>query len=134
MDARKVLTDHLQTINALLGGGISRGLGAEGGTDPVQRRLKSQWGTQQQLVRRVLADPGDPVETLHDWRSRTEGFVDSYPEREGWSDRQGVQWNARDVLEAIDKLLEQIEAWQESDEFEEFDEEADPFDGEAFEI
>ncbi len=126
MDSRKMLEQHVQTLNALLQGGISRGMGGSGGDeDDLQSSLRAQWETQRAILRRVLTERGDPTERLNEWRDRTQGFVDNYPEREGWTDREGQQWNAQTALDAIDKLLEQIEVWEmEAEEFdEEFDEE-----------
>ncbi len=114
MDSRKMLGQHVQTLNALLRGGISRGIGNTRAVkeDDLQSSLKAQWETERNLVQRVLREPGDPTEQLLEWRERTQGFIDRYPEREGWTDREGVQWMAQDTLDAIDKLLEQIEAWE----------------------
>ena len=127
MDARrKMLEQHLVTINALLRGGISRGAGgAVSANDKVGSSLKSQWETQRNLLKRVLSEAGDPVDTIMEWRERTDGFRDKFPERDGWTDRDGIEWRVEDVLDAIDKLLEQVEAWEESaDElYEEYDDE-----------
>ena len=121
MDSRKLFEQHLQTLGALGRGGISRGFGTpSAGGDTLQNSLKVQWETQRTLLRRVLNEPGDPVDNLHLWRERTEGFIDKFPEREGWMDREGQPWDAQQVLDAIDRLLEQHEAWQE--EAESFDE------------
>jgi hypothetical protein len=127
MNSRVLLEQHLQTLDALLRGpGIVRGVGTQvrEGEDDVQSSLRNHWVAQQNILRRVLHERGDPAEQLHEWRERTRSFMDKYPERKGWTDRDGVSWNAQDALEAIDKLLEEIEAWEGSDEaFEEMDEE-----------
>lgn len=123
MDSRKLLEQHVQTLSALMRGGISRGFGGGGGGDDLQSSLKEQWETQRNLLRRVLSEPGDPEERLLEWRDRTEGFLDKYPERSGWTDREGQEWNAQQVIEAIDRLMEQIEVWQmEEEDFEEYEE------------
>jgi hypothetical protein len=126
MDSRKMLEQHTQTLNALIRGGISRGFGkaTTQGEDEVQSALRQQWETQRVLLKRVLSEAGDPADRLIEWRERTSAFVDKFPERTGWTDREGQEWEAQPVLEAIDKLLEQIEAWEnESEDFEEeFDE------------
>ncbi|MGH2542205.1 MAG: hypothetical protein ACRDIB_05400 [Ardenticatenaceae bacterium] len=121
MDSRKMLEQHIQTLNALLRGGISRGMGSRAAEDEddLQASLRAQWETERNLLRRVLSERGDPVERLMDWRQRTQGFIDKYPERAGWTDQEGQAWNAQSALDAIDKLLEQVEAWEmEAEEFE----------------
>lgn len=119
---RKLLENHFHVISGLLRGGIKRGGSAAGSSDRVGASLNSQWEAQRNVLKRVLAEPGDPVDTLIDWRERTEGFRDKYPEREGWTDREGTDWVVEDVLNAIDKLLEEIEAMEESEMFEDYDE------------
>ncbi len=127
MDSRKMLEEHVQTLNALLRGGINRGMGNRAsGDDDLQLSLRGQWEAQRNLLRRVLGEPGDPSERLLAWRERTQGFMDRYPERPGWTDRDGQAWDAQQVLDAIDKLMEQIEVWEMEaegfDAYEEFDE------------
>jgi hypothetical protein len=125
MDSRKMLEQHTQTLSSLLRGGISRGVGraTTQAEDEVQNSLRQQWETQRNLLRRVLSEPGDPTERLLEWRERTSSFLDKFPERTGWTDREGQAWEAVPVMEAIDKLLEQVEAWEnEADDFEDYDE------------
>lgn len=125
MDSRKMLEQHTQTLSALLRGGISRGVGRANtqAEDEVQNSLRQQWETQRNLLRRVLSEPGDPTERLLEWRDRTSSFLDKFPERTGWTDREGQEWEALPVMEAIDKLLEQVEAWEnEAEDFEDYDE------------
>jgi hypothetical protein len=122
---RKLLEHHLITITGLMRGGITRGGRATGSNDRVGAALSAQWESQRNILKRVLSEPGDPVDRLIEWRERTEGFRDRYPEREGWTDREGTEWVVTDVLDAIDKLLEQIEAMEESEMFEEYDDEAE---------
>ncbi len=125
MDSRKMLEQHTQTLSSLLRGGISRGVGRANtqAEDEVQNSLRQQWETQRNLLRRVLSEPGDPTERLLEWRERTSSFLDKFPERTGWTDREGQEWEAIPVMEAIDKLLEQVEAWEnEADDFEDYDE------------
>ena len=125
MDSRKMLEQHTQTLSALLRGGISRGVGRANtqAEDEVQNSLRQQWETQRNLLRRVLSEPGDPTERLLEWRERTSSFLDKFPERAGWTDREGQEWEAIPVMEAIDKLLEQVEAWEnEAEDFEDYDE------------
>jgi hypothetical protein len=125
MDSRKMLEQHTQTLSSLLRGGISRGVGRANtqAEDEVQNSLRQQWETQRNLLRRVLSEPGDPTERLLEWRERTSSFLDKFPERTGWTDREGQEWEALPVMEAIDKLLEQVEAWEnEAEDFEDFDE------------
>lgn len=124
VDSRKLFEQHLQTLNALGAGGISRGFGTPSAHgDTLQSNLRTQWEAQRTLLRRVLTEEGDPVDNLLLWRERTEGFIDKYPERTGWTDREGQSWEAHQVLEAIDRLLEQHEAWQEeADTFDDYDE------------
>ena len=120
---RKLLTDHLSTINGLMRGGITRGGRSADSNDRVGASLNVQWEAQRNVLKRVLSEAGDPVDKLIEWRDRTEGFRDKYPEREGWTDREGTEWVVADVLDAIDKLLEQIEAMEESEMFEEYEDE-----------
>lgn len=120
---RKLLTDHLSTINGLMRGGITRGGRSADTNDRVGASLNIQWEAQRNVLKRVLSEAGDPVDKLIEWRDRTEGFRDKYPEREGWTDREGTEWVVADVLDAIDKLLEQIEAMEESEMFEEYEDE-----------
>ncbi len=125
MDSRKLLEQHIQTLNALMRGGLHRGMGSrEEGEDELQSSLRGQWEMERNILRRVLSERGDPVELLLAWRERTQGFIDKYPERDGWTDREGTWWGAHAAMEAIDKLLEQVEAWEE--EVEAFDD--DDFD------
>lgn len=126
MDSRKILEQRVQTLNALKRGGISRGLGKTQGPDALGSTLRSQWETEHNLLRRVLGEAGDPSDRLLEWRERTQGFLDKYPERTGWTDREGLDWDAQSVLDAIDKLLEEIENWEmEEEEFDDYEDEAE---------
>lgn len=124
MDSRRILEQRVQTLNALKRGGISRGFGKSQSGDELQSSLRSQWETEHNLLRRVLGEAGDPADRLLEWRERTQGFLDKYPERTGWTDREGQTWDAQGVLDAIDKLLEEIENWEmEEEDFEEYEDE-----------
>lgn len=116
MDSRTVLQRHVQTLNALKRGGIRLGLGNKKKKNQLQESLQAQWNTQSQLANRVLQQEGDPSDNLLQWRNRTENFMQKYPNRPGWTDRAGQKWEAQAVLEAIDKLLEEIETGLMSDE------------------
>lgn len=120
MNTRELLQKRLETLRTLTQGGLlRRGTGTQHAD--LQHSLQAQWATEARLIRRVLATDGDPVETLIEWRTRTEQFHDRYPERDGWTDRQGETWNVALVLQAIDNLLEHIENWH-TDPDETFDE------------
>lgn len=124
MDSRRLLEQHVQTLNALLRGGISRGVGQDAAMDDLQSSLQTQWTTQRNLLKRVLGEAGDPAERLLEWQDRTHAFLDKYPERTGWTDREGQSWEAQEVLDAIDKLLEEIENWQmEEEDFDAYEDE-----------
>lgn len=129
MNSREILKQHATTLEALLRGGIRRGVGgSEDDEDDLLGSMHSNWATQRRLIQRVLREPGDPLDRLMEMRERTEGFIDSYPEREGWTDAQGESWEAQRVLEAIDKLLEEVEARQaEMEDFEEEEYDEDDF-------
>ena len=116
MDTRKILEQHGVTLSALLRGGVRRGVGGTNGEDDLVNSLQGNWETEHRLVRRVLRGTGDPEEQLLAMRTRTEEFLDKYPEREGWKDSNGEFWNAQRVLDGIDKLLEEIETRQMEDE------------------
>ncbi|RME09128.1 MAG: hypothetical protein D6802_12880, partial [Ardenticatenia bacterium] len=105
MNTRELLQKRLETLRTLTQGGLlRRGTGNQHAD--LQHSLQAQWATEARLIRRVLAADGDLVETLIEWRTRTEQFHDRYPERDGWTDRQGETWNVVLVLQAIDNLLE----------------------------
>ncbi|MCZ7573077.1 MAG: hypothetical protein M5U01_31375 [Ardenticatenaceae bacterium] len=119
MNTRELLKQRLATLDALTRGGSLRRGSSQ--SDDVAAQLTSQWNAEKRLIKRVLSEPADPAETLSHWRERTENFRDKFPEREGWTDQQGNDWNAALVLQAIDNLFEHIENW--SSEVETFDDE-----------
>ena len=116
MDSRTILEQHARTLNALKRGGIRLGLGKNAANNQLQRTLQTQWDTQSRLADRVLKQEGDPWDNLLQWRKRTENFMQKYPQRPGWKDRAGQTWNAQAVLDAIDKLVEEIETGLMTDE------------------
>jgi hypothetical protein len=133
---REKLKKHLATLESLTSSGGGLRLGAGGGGGGVNNTLTAGWETEARLIRRVVSEAGDPVERLRDFQQRTEEFRDRYPERQGWTDQQGVSWNAALVLKAIDNLLEHVENWnsadepfEEEEEYEEEDEEDHEEDG-----
>lgn len=118
MDMRAFLQRRLQTLTTLTAGGALR-RGLHQSAPELEDNLTAQWKVETRLIRRVLDEPDDPVTVLHRWRERTEQFRDRYPDREGWTDRQGEFWRVDQVLAAIENLLEHIEHWQANPEFEE---------------
>nr|WP_290665531.1 hypothetical protein [Ardenticatena sp.] len=121
MNTRELLQKRLETLRTLTQSNLlRRGTGHQ--QADLEQSLHAQWATEARLIRRVLSTDGDPLETLIEWRSRTEQFHDRYPERDGWTDRQGETWKVTLVLEAIDNLLEHIENWH-TDPDEDFDDE-----------
>lgn len=123
IDARTILEQHAVTLNALQRGGLKRGVSrAHDSDDDLLDSIQGSWEMEQRLIKRVLNTQGDVEEQLITMRTRTEGFIDNYPERRGWEDKEGLFWNAQRVLEGIDKLLEEIETRQAEDEdFDDFD-------------
>ena len=67
----------------------------------------------------ILAEPGELVQTIGAWQTRTQAFMAKNPGREGWSDVQGHTWNASQVLALLSDLLQRLESLQKADEFEE---------------
>lgn len=117
MDSREILTKHFQTVGALSQGGvINLGFGTNRKQNELQRTLQNKWDTERNLLRRVLNEAGDPEERLHQWRTRTGNFMSKYPTRPGWTDRTGQQWDAQEVLNAIEKLLAELENARTEDE------------------
>ena len=115
MNSRTILEQHVHTLNALKRGGIRLGLGNKSKKNQLQQSLQIQWQTQHQLANRVLQQEGDPWDNLLEWRTRTDNFMQKYPNRPGWTDRAGQKWDAQAVLDAIGKLLEEIETGLMSD-------------------
>ncbi len=115
MNSRTILEQHVRTLNALKRGGIRLGLGQKSKKNELQQNLETQWQTQSQLANRVLQQEGEPWDNLLEWRTRTETFLQKYPDRSGWTDRAGQQWDAQAVLDAIGKLIEEIETGLMSD-------------------
>lgn len=109
MNTRELLKQRLATLDSLTRPGSLRRGSTEGGD--VAQQLTAQWETEKRLIKRVLSEPADPTATLLQWRERTENFRDRFPERDGWTDQQGSEWNAVLVLKAIDNLIEHIENW-----------------------
>ncbi|MCB0076750.1 MAG: hypothetical protein KDD73_04950 [Anaerolineales bacterium] len=124
IDARTILEQHAVTLSALQRGGLKRGVGrAPDSADDLLDSIQGHWEMEQRLIKRVLRESGDVEVQLATMRSRTEGFIDKYPERRGWQDQEGTFWDAQRVLDAIDKLTEEIETRQAEDEsFDDFDE------------
>lgn len=117
MDSREILTKQFQTLGALSRGGvINLGFGTNRKNNKLQSTLQNKWDTERNLLRRVLDQAGDPEERLHEWRQRTENFMSKYPTRPGWTDRAGQQWDGQEVLNAIEKLLKEVENAQMEDE------------------
>lgn len=118
MDVRPLVHEHLRALTTLLRSApppTRTADGWEGGDDDLEAAaLRVTLEVQQRLLRRILSEPGDPTATVLAWRERTEAFCNRYPEREGWTDRQGETWNAQEVLRAIDLFLEQLDQWSES--------------------
>ncbi|MDQ7029908.1 MAG: hypothetical protein Q9O62_09110 [Ardenticatenia bacterium] len=110
-NTRTLLRRRLETLVSLTAGGILRRGAGEASRPPLEDDLTALWETEARLIRRVLAEPGDPETVLRQWRDRTERFRDRYPEREGWHDQQGTFWHVALVLTAIDNVLEHIEMW-----------------------
>lgn len=121
MNTRELLKQRLVTLDSLTRTGSLRRGNTQG--DDVAAQLTAQWEAEKRLIKRVLSEPADPVETLLQWRERTENFRDKFPEREGWADQQGNEWHAALVLKAIDNLIEHIDNW--SSEVEAFDDDED---------
>ncbi len=109
-DTRALLRRRLATLVSLTAGGVLR-RGTGPGQPALEHDLSAIWETEARLIRRVLAEPGEPEATLRQWRERTERFRDRYPEREGWHDQEGTFWRVELVLTAIDNVLEHIEMW-----------------------
>lgn len=121
MDTREFLKKRLLTLDSLTRtGAFRRGSGAAG---DVGAQLALEWETEKRLIKRVLAEPTEPTQTLLEWRDRTENFRDKFPERESWTDQQGNEWIAALVLKGIDNLIEHIENF--STEVEEFDDDGE---------
>jgi hypothetical protein len=111
LDEKTVLDHRLTTLNGLLdapGGPLGSNAGDLGA------RLRADWLAEQRLLSRLLAETsGDDVRaTIQSWRRRTEAFVarssDPSPH---WTDKEGITWNARQVLTLLDDAQERIDRW-----------------------
>lgn len=117
MNERAILEQRIVTLRGLLDtpGGP---LGGSGGRIAV--RLHHQWSTEQHLLERILAEaPGDEVSpTLDVWARRTAEFINRAPdERPAWTDRQGQEWDAEQVLELVLDIQERLSSWSLPDDF-----------------
>ena len=116
MTDREFLQTRLKTLQSLTGtAAVIKGGGASG----LQNKLHAAWETEQRLLTRILAEPGDLVQTIGAWQTRTQAFMTKNPGREGWSDAQGHAWNASQVLALLADLQQRLESLQHVDEFEE---------------
>jgi len=116
MTDREFLQTRLKTLQSLTGAAaVLKG----GGTSGLQSKLHAAWETEQRLLTRILAEPGDLVHTIGAWQTRTEAFLAKNPGRDGWSDAQGHAWNAAQVLALLGDLQQRLEAMKQPEEFEE---------------
>lgn len=111
MDEKTVLDHRLATLNGLLdapGGPLGSNAGELGA------RLRADWLAEQRLLSRLLAETsGDDVRaTIESWRRRTEAFVarsnDPSPH---WTDKEGITWDAHQVLALLEGAQERIDRW-----------------------
>lgn len=111
MNQRNVLEHRLATLDGLLdapGGPLGPNAGELG------QRLHAGWRTERRLLQRLLGDAqGDDVHaTIRAWRQRTAAFAaKSDDDRPAWVDREGVTWDAKQVLELLDDTQERIDRW-----------------------
>lgn len=118
MTDREFLQTRLKTLQSLTGAAaVLKGGGASG----LQNKLHAAWETEQRLLARILAEPGDLAQIIGAWETRTQAFIAKNPSREGWSDAQGHAWNASQVLALLGDLQQRLEAMKQPEEFEEED-------------
>ena len=116
MTDREFLETRLKTLQSLTSAAaVLKGGGASG----LQNKLHVAWEAEQRLLARILAEPGDLVQTIGAWQTRTQAFVAKNPGRDGWSDAQGHAWNASQVLALLSDLQQRLEALKQPEEFEE---------------
>lgn len=126
MDIRDRLRNRLAALDGLI---ATQGLGRAGVRGrALPASITALWETEKRLIRRILDEPADPLATLQQWHDRTENFQQRFPDREGWTDQQGNEWNAMLVLNAIANVMGNIESWTTT--VEEFDEDGDDGDEE----
>lgn len=115
MNERQILEQRIITLDGLLAtpGGP---LGPKAG--PLATQFHQRWQIERRLLHRVLdetpadAPPQAVLETLQLWQDRTAAFVRKSPdERPSWTDREGLVWDAQEVLAVLDDIRERIEAW-----------------------
>ena len=107
---RAVLVQRVSTLKSLLEGDVI--IGAAGAA--LGQRLRGSWVAEQRLLQRILAETlGDDVRaTLGLWQARTEAFVArSGVEAPGWTDGEGVRWEAVTVLAILADTVERLDTW-----------------------
>ena len=116
MTDREFLQARLKTLHSLTEtAAVLKGGGASG----LQSKLHAAWEAEQRLLTRILAEPGDLVQTISAWQTRTQAFMAKNPGREGWTDAQGHAWNASQVLALLGDFQQRLEALKQPDQFEE---------------
>lgn len=111
-NARQVLEQRAAVLASL-------GSGAFQGSAPLTHNLQQSWHRERLLIERVLEETGetDPVlATLDRWEARTSAFQAKAGQVDaGWTDRQGMTWQADQVLAMIADLRDRLSSWRERD-------------------
>jgi len=119
MNERTILEQRLVTLGGLLDTPDGP-LGPKAGA--LAQAFQQRWEAERRLIERILSDApagapdSDLQATIGLWYDRTAAFVKgSGDERPTWTDRQGVVWDAHDVLAIVEDLRERIAAWQDGE-------------------
>lgn len=111
-NARQVLEQRAAVLASL-------GSNAFQGSAPLTHNLQQAWHRERHLIERVLDETGeqDPVlATLDRWEARTTAFQAKAGRTDaGWTDRQGMAWQADQVLALIADLRDRLSSWREKD-------------------
>jgi hypothetical protein len=116
MDEKRILEQRIVTLTGLLdtpGGPLGPTAGALG------QRLRQSWDAERRLLCRLLSDTrdGDLRATMGLWFERTSAFLrQSADDPATWTDRDGHQWDAAQVLELLADVQERLDSWQQADE------------------
>src|SRR5437868_1000886 len=107
-DDTAALQDLLKTVSSLTAAGLRRPAGLAGGPATLTNNLTARWTTKQRLIERLLSDGGDVRATLDVFENRTRDFTARYPDKSGWRDKSGQEWQADLVLQACTEIRDHL--------------------------
>ncbi len=111
-NARQALEQRVAVLASL-------GAGALKGSSPLGSSLQAGWERERTLIQRLLDDTAEQARvlaTLDRWEERTTAFQARQGRPDArWTDRQGQDWQADQVLALLADLRDRLSSWREKD-------------------